>query len=685
MASVEGIVESIIYRNDSNGYTVCDIDCDEKLVTAVGYMPFVNEGETVRAFGIWTSHPEYGLQFKVEGYEKIMPRTVENIEKYLASGVIKGIGPVTAKKIVEKFGEDSLNIIQYNPERLAEIKGIGIARAREIGAIFEEQRELTNVVLFLQKYGISPSYAARIYKVFGKSSIEIIKSNPYRLSDEVFGIGFKTADRIAMSLGIDPSSRYRICSGIKYILSKAAAAGHTYLPWDVLREHAAGMLGCDMDSFEDAVVSLRLDRAVNMETGDDGDRVYLTPFHVAETNVCRRLRMLVEGFYENLAGDADKALELMERYENIKLAKLQKEAIKEALSNGVLVITGGPGTGKTTIIKAIISILTQSGKKVLLAAPTGRAAKRMQEAAGYEAKTIHRLLEVTYMGENEEQYFQRNENNPLDADAIIIDEMSMVDILLFNHFLKAVAPGTRLVLVGDVDQLPSVGPGNVLKDVIASQSVKTVRLTEIFRQSEESGIIVSAHMINRGETPEISNNHKDFFIIRKTGANEILDSIIDLCCRRLPEKYGYDPVRHIQVLAPMKKGIVGVENLNIELQKVLNPGKPGKKEKTSGGFTFRCGDRVMQIRNNYRLWWRRQTDMEFEEGEGVFNGDTGMITDIDDDLRVVTVCFDDERVAEYDYLNLDEIEPAYALTIHKSQGSEFPVVIIPLYAGPLFL
>jgi exodeoxyribonuclease V alpha subunit len=682
MDCVEGTVENIIYRNESNGYTVCDIACDETLVTAVGYMPFLNEGEAVRVSGTWTCHPEYGEQFKVESYEKVMPRTVETIEKYLASGVIKGIGPATAKKIVEKFGEDSLDVIQYNPEKLTEIKGIGAAKACEIGAQFEEQRELMNVVLFLQRYGINPSYAMRIYRVFGKATIDTIKTNPYRLSDEVFGIGFKTADRIAMNLGIDPSSIYRICSGLRYILTRAAGDGHTYLPWDALREYAAEMLGVGLDSLEDALVSLQLDKAVIVDRTDNGVKVYLAPFYTAEVNVCRKLGKLIETGYENLAEGADIALEQIEQGENIKLAELQKEAVKEALSNGVLVITGGPGTGKTTIIKTIIKVLTEMKKKVLLAAPTGRAAKRMQEATGYEAKTIHRLLEITYLGENEEQVFQRNEDNPLEADAVIIDEMSMVDILLFNNLLKAVKPGTRLIMVGDMDQLPSVGPGNVLKDIIAGGCVKTVRLTEIFRQAEESKIIVNAHMINKGEIPEISNRDKDFFIIRKAGGTAILDTILDLCHRRLSESFGYDPIRHIQVLTPMKKGITGVTNLNIELQKVINPKAPGKQEKAMGGFTYRTGDRVMQIRNNYRLRWERYTNRGVEDGEGVFNGDTGIITEINDDFRMIKVRFDDDRYVEYDYASFDEIEPAFALTIHKSQGSEFPVVIVPLYPGP---
>lgn len=606
MASIEGVVENIIYRNDANGYTVCDIDSDNTLVTAVGYMPFLNEGETVKVSGIWTNHPEYGRQLKVEGYDKIMPRTTETIEKYLASGAIKGIGPATAKKIVEKFGEDSLNVIQYYPDKLSQVKGIGIARAREIEISFEEQRELMNIVLFLQRYGISPAYAARIYRVFGKASIETIKSNPYRLSDDVFGIGFKTADSIAMSLGIDPSSRYRICSGVKYVISKAASAGHIYLPMEILREQVAGMLGSTMESLEDALVLLQLEKAIVIDKESGEERVSLTPFYIAEVNVCRRLCELIGETYENLAGDVDKGISLVEESENIRLAELQKEAVREALTNGVLVITGGPGTGKTTIIKTIIRLLTQMEKKVLLTAPTGRAAKRMQETTGYDAKTIHRLLEVSFMGENEEQSFLRNESNPLDADAVIIDEMSMVDILLFNNFLKAIAPGTRLIMVGDVDQLPSVGPGNVLKDVISCENIRTVRLTEIFRQSEESRIIINAHMINRGEVPEISNREKDFFIVRRTGGAKILDTIIDLCCRRLPENFGYDPMRHIQVLSPMKKGTVGVVNLNIELQKVLNPKKQGKREKSVGCYIHRCGDRVMQVKNNYRRYCTKQ-------------------------------------------------------------------------------
>ncbi len=682
MASLQGTVENIIYRNETNGYTVCDIDCDSSLVTAVGYMPFLSKGESVRISGFWTSHPEYGQQFKTEAYEKIMPRTVEMIEKYLSSGAIKGIGPATAKKIIEKFGGESLEIIQYNPQKLTGITGIGDSKAEMIGESFEEQREMMNVALFLQKYGIPSSYAARIYKVFGNGTIDIVKSNPYRLSDEVFGIGFKTADRIAMSLGIDHSSRYRLCSGIKYILSRAASSGHTYMPWDILRENAAGMLETDSESLEDALTALRLENTTVVERLEDEQRVYLASFHTAEVNAARKLAMIASRVSYNEDTDADSIIISAEREQNLCFAEQQRKAITEALCNGVLVITGGPGTGKTTIIKTIIRLFMDMDKRILLAAPTGRAARKMNETTGYEASTIHRLLEISYMGESEEQVFQRDESNPLDADVIIIDEMSMVDILLFNNLLKAVSPGTHLILAGDVEQLPSVGPGNVLRDIISGGLVTTVRLTEVFRQAQESRIIVNAHMINRGEVPEISNSDRDFFIIRKTEGTQILKAIVNLCCRRLPDNCGYDPMRDIQVLSPVKKGITGVENLNLELQKVLNPPLKDKPERTAGNYTYRCGDKVMQVKNNYRLKWSRRVNGQIEEGEGVFNGDTGIITGIGNDNRIITVAFDDGRIADYEFSVIDDIKPAYAITIHKSQGSEFPVVVMPLYKGP---
>jgi len=682
--TIEGTVEEIIFSNEANGYTVCDIKVDKDTITAVGYMPFVSAGETLKLSGKWVNHPDYGEQLKVEMYEKVLPKTTDDIERYLSSGIIKGVGPATARKIVDRFGEDALDIIQYNPERLSEIKGISLDKAIAIGQAFDEQRELRSVVMFFQQYGISPTYAAKIYKVFGENTINEIKTNPYRLADEVFGIGFKKADRIAMNLGIDPVSIYRIRSGIKYVLSQAAGAGHTYLPDEDLKKHASELLNVRLESIDDAMASLLLDKSVCVEREESFNRVYLSSFYNAEIGVSRRLAELsMVDFSGNLDGFEER-IERIQKEEGIALADMQVTAIREALTGGVLVITGGPGTGKTTIIKSIIKLLSHEGYEIALAAPTGRAAKRMSEATGHEAKTIHRLLEIGYMGEETELVFLKNEENQLEADAVIIDEMSMVDVLLMNHLLKAIRPGTRLILVGDADQLPSVGAGNVLKDIIASKVIKTVRLTEIFRQAEESMITVNAHRINRGEYPFLNKKEKDFFFLPRNNADDILRTIVDLCIRRLPKTYGHDPMKHIQVLTPTRKGTVGVTNLNIELQKALNPPSKDKNEKIFRDYIFREGDKVMQIKNNYNLRWKKSSDPDID-GVGVFNGDAGIILKINNEEEFIEVLFEDDRVVEYDYSILDEIEPAFAVTVHKSQGSEFPVVIIPLYPGPQIL
>lgn len=684
MITIEGTVEDIIFSNEINGYTVCDIRCDKEIVTAVGYMPFINVGETVKVTGKWVSHPDYGDQLKVEQYEKIIPQTAEAMEKYLASGIIKGVGPATAARIVEVFGKDTLDIISFRPQLLAEIKGISLDKAIRIGQAFEEQRGLRNVMMFLQEYGISPSCCIKIYKTFGDKSINEIKSNPYRLSDEVFGIGFKTADRIAMSMGIDPSSRYRICSGIKYILSQASAYGHTYMPGDKLKEHAVQLLQTEISCVDNAVITLILDKAVIAENIDGVGRIYSSSFYYAELGVCKRLVEMANTNFSKLPDDFDSKLDKVQNDEGIVLAEMQRIAVREAMSKGVLVITGGPGTGKTTIIKSIIKLLMNDGHRVMLAAPTGRAAKRMTEATGFEARTIHRLLEIGYAGDDRELVFQKNETNPIDADVIIIDETSMVDILLMNHLLKAVPYGARLILAGDVNQLPSVGAGNVLEDIIESGLVGTVRLTEIFRQAQESMIIVNAHRINKGEIPYLNTKDKDFFFVSRGNSESIVKTIVDLYSRRLPETYGYDPMRHIQVLTPTKKGLPGVVNLNIELQKVLNPAVRNKGEKASRDYIFREGDRVMQIRNNYNLRWEK-AGLKYIDGMGVFNGDVGIIRKIDDEERKLEVLFEDDRLVEYDYGILDEIEPAFAITIHKSQGSEFPVVVLPVFDGPQVL
>jgi len=684
LVTIEGTIEEIIFSNEDNGYTVCEIKNDKEVITAVGYMPFVNVGETLKVSGKWVTHPDYGEQLKVELYEKLLPQTTEAIEKYLASGLIKGVGPATAKKIVKKFGDEALHIISHHPQRLSEIKGINMEKALKIGQAFEEQRGLRDVVLFLQEYGISPTYSAKIYKAFGPDTIEEIRTNPYRLSDEIFGISFKTADGIAKSLGIDPYSKYRISSGIKYVLSQAASGGHTFIEEEVLKDYTSKLLNINIESIEDALISLVLNKSVYVERNDGISRIYLSAFYNAELGVCKKLVELSRIRFNGNLGDFEERIKSVQKKEGIILADKQKEAILEAMINGVLVITGGPGTGKTTIIKSIISLLRSEGYEFALAAPTGRAAKRMSDATGYEAKTIHRLLEIGYTANEDELVFMRTEENPIEADVVIIDEMSMVDIILMNHLLKAIACGTRLILVGDVEQLPSVGAGNVLMDIIRSEMIKTVKLSEIFRQAEESMIVVNAHRINRGESPVLNDRDKDFFFVTRNSQGDISRAVVDLCIRRIPDTYGYDPMKQIQVLTPMRKGTVGVGNLNIELQKVLNPEDKQKKQKTFRDYVFREGDRVMQIKNNYNLKWEKINDPN-QEGTGVFNGDMGVIVEIDDDEQKIKVCFDDERLVGYDFTILDELEPAYAITIHKSQGSEFPVVILPIFPGPSVL
>ncbi|OPZ92908.1 MAG: ATP-dependent RecD-like DNA helicase [Firmicutes bacterium ADurb.Bin419] len=681
MITFEGIVEDIIFANEINGYTVCELKGEKEIITAVGFMPFVNIGEMLRVSGNWVTHPDYGEQLKVELYEKLLPKTVEAMERYLASGLIRGVGPASAKKIVKKFGEDTINIIEFHPEKLSEIKGINHEKALRIGQAFHEQKALRDVVMFFQEYGISPTYCAKIYQIYGENTIEEIRNNPYKLSDEKIGISFKTSDMIARGLGVDPKSKFRISSGVKYVLSHIAMDGHSFVEDDRLKEYTSNLLDVEIDNIEDALISLLMDKSIYIERDNAYSRVYLSSLYNAEAGTARKLVELSSMRFKGDISDFDEKILEVQKKEGIVLAQNQKDAVREALVSGVLIITGGPGTGKTTIIKSIINLLTGEGYDVLLAASTGRAAKRMTEATGFEAKTIHRLLEIGYVGKEDELVFSKNEANPIDGDVIIIDEMSMVDIILMNHLLKAIEPGTRLILVGDVDQLPSVGPGKVLQDLIRSEMIKTVKLREIFRQAEESLIIVNAHKINNGEKPVLNYKDKDFFFVKRNNAEDIVKTIVDLCIRRIPGTYGFEPMREIQVLTPVRKGVVGVANLNIELQAVLNPKDKGKKEKVFRDFLFREGDRVMQIKNNYNLLWTKQED----EGTGVFNGDTGIIQEIDDEEQNIVVTFDDDKTANYDYSILDELEPAFAVTIHKSQGSEFPVVIIPIFPGPQVL
>ncbi|QQY79150.1 exodeoxyribonuclease V alpha subunit [Keratinibaculum paraultunense] len=684
MLTLEGMVEEIIFRNELNSYTVATLDTSDGKATIVGYVPFINTGETVKVEGNWVYHPNYGEQLEIVNIWTVTPSTINGIEKYLSSGLIPYIGPKTAKRIVKRFGLDTLDVIQYNPEKLKEIEGIGDKKLEKIVKAFEEQGELRDIMVFLQQYGITPNYGTRIYKKYGKDTIKIISQNPYKLSEDIFGIGFKTADKIAQNMGIDKKSPYRVEGGIRYILIKYAGAGHSYVPKNELIKGTSELLEIEEELIEESLRNLAIKGTVHILNIEEEAIVYYTPFHVAENNVSKKIVELSRVELKDLDIDVEKAINIIEKEDGIKFAKKQVEAIKESLENGLVVITGGPGTGKTTTINAIIKIFEKEGLKINLAAPTGRAAKRMTETTGREAKTIHRLLEYSFM--EEEIPFGVNEDSPLDTDLLIIDEASMIDILLMNNLLKAIMPGTRLILVGDVDQLPSVGAGNVLKDIIESGVVKVVKLDEIFRQAEESMIVVNAHRINRGEYPYLNEKDKDFYFIQEPNPKHIVDTIVELCKYRLPDYYGIDPLKDIQILSPMKKGEVGINVLNQRLQEALNPKSFGKKEKQIGDVIFRVGDKIMQIKNNYSTEWEIIEDGKLKEkGEGVFNGDLGFILDIDEDNRIMKVLFDEEKEVEYSFNQLDELKLSYAITVHKSQGSEFPVVVMPIHWGPPML
>jgi len=680
----EGIVEQIIYCNENNGYTVCDIRVGRRLITLVGYIPGLGIGETIFVSGTWVVHQDYGKQLKVESYERRLPKTTDAIFKYLASGVIKGIGEATAKKIVDTFGDDTIRVLQFEPIRLSEIKGISAEKALRIGQAFMEQEQIRQVVMFLQSYGISANYAVKVWKKFGEKSIEEIKRNPYRLTDEDINIGFRIADRVAISIGIDTCSKFRIQSGVQYALSAAVQKGHVYLPVNVLVPYTARLLGVNDEIVEEALGGMIFEQSIYIEKSNP-DRVYLSALYTAERYVCRKIYQICAAEPEKKIYNLEKTLKEVENEQHLTYTDKQLEAIRCSASGSILVVTGGPGTGKTTLIKGIISFFRKQGMKVVLAAPTGRAAKRMTEASGTEAKTIHRLLETGYIGDDEgSRNFRKNEQDPIEADVVIIDEASMVDVLLMHALLKAIVPGTRLVFVGDVDQLPSVGPGRVLSDMIDSGVLNVVRLDQIFRQAEESSIITNAHLINKGKYPVVNTQNEDFFFINKIHPQDTAEAILELCTSRIPEKFGLDPMRDIQVLSPMKKGPAGIFYLNAVLQKRLNPPRPDLMEKRYGDTVFRENDRVMHIKNNYSLSWRNNGE-SITAGEGVFNGDMGIIQKIDTENGYLTVSYDDGKVVEYDFDMLDQLELAYAITVHKSQGSEFPAVVIALSGVPPML
>ena len=687
MEVLNGIVESIVFKSSDTGYTVIKFRENNIIHTAVGVLPHVKEGQNLKITGSWVNHSQFGKQFKVEECEEILPTSKDGIEKYLSSGIIQGIGPVTAKKIVNKFGEDTLNILDNNIERLKEIEGIGKKKLETIIESYREQRELKNITIFLQTHGLSVNQCLKIYKKYGASSVDTVKNNPYILCDEISGIGFKTSDKIARSLGIEIDSPFRIQSGIRYVINEFCANGHTFMPKDELIKEASNVLTVSGDIIEENIKNAALDRKIKLEKVNDKEGVFTIPNYYCELGITNRILTLAISNFQDISVDVDHLILQFEKKNNITFAESQKDAIISAFQNGIEIITGGPGTGKTTIIKCIIEIFETCGLKVLLGAPTGRAAKRMSESTGKEATTIHRMLDMGVFEKEESVFVTNAEEHSLEADVVIIDEASMIDITLMNALLKSIKVGTRLIIVGDVDQLPSVGAGNVLNDFIESGFTKVVRLKEIFRQGKESMIVVNAHKINKGEMPKLNEKGTDFFFIRNDIQEGILNTIIDLINTRLPKfNSNWDKLKSIQVLVPMKKGVLGVTNLNERIQNVLNPKAPYKKEKEFRSMVFREGDKVMQIKNNYSLKWTRIAGKGDHEGLGVFNGDMGFIESIDLEGKKLSIIFDDERRVIYDFIYLDELDLAYAITIHKSQGSEFPVVIIPAYMGaPLLM
>ncbi len=686
---IEGIIENIKYRNDENGYTVFtvieDEEADEEYI-CVGYLPSITSGENVCITGSVVVHPTYGEQLQVENCIQTVPSSERGIERYLASGIIKGIGKVTARNIVKKFGTETFKIISENPERLSEIRGISEVKAMQIGETFHEQTELRSVVMFLQKYGVTTSNSLKIYKRYKGSTISVVEKNPYALADEIFGIGFTTADKIAYNLGIASDSEYRIQAGIKYILTLALNDGSVYMPMERMLENTSRLLGIQQEIIANLTTKLHIENQIYIERNEAEARVYLNFSYYNESYVAKKLVELSH-FKPESSVDYDLEINCIETYNGITFAEEQRRAVKAALTNGVLVITGGPGTGKTTIINAIISLLKTEDMTVELAAPTGKAAKRMSMATGENAQTIHRLLGLSYLDESSrKQTFEHDEDNPIEADVIIVDESSMIDIALMTSLLKAVVAGTRLIIVGDADQLPSVGAGNVLKDIIASEVIPVIRLKEIFRQAQESSIVVNAHRINNGEMPVIEKNSRDFFFMRSPNQDRLIDTVVSLVTARLPKYLNCDGLKDIQLLTPMRKSPIGVENLNRVLQSCLNPPAAGKFEKVHGSKTFRMGDKVMQIKNNYDISWKIIKNGKIvDDGLGIYNGDEGIVTFIDNVNEYMEVIFDDEKTVVYDFTQLDELELSYAVTIHKSQGSEYKAVIIPVHSGPPML
>ena len=688
MEHLRCVVERITYQNTENGYTVlkCAVKNYNDLVTVVGTMPDTHVGSVLSLDGMWKMDAKYGRQFSVQKFEETLPATVYGIEKYLGSGLVKGVGPKFAKRIVEKFGEDTLDIIEETPDELLKVPGIGKVRVDRIKTSWQEQKEIKNIMLFLQGHEVSTSHATKIFRTYGSESIAIVKENPYRLADDIWGIGFKTADSIAQKMGIEKGKFVRLRSGIFYTLQQSVAEGHVYLTKDVLLRRASALLEVEIKDIEKYLMDLSMEKKIVLKESEEGLRVYVSHFYYLELNTAKMLHDLnLE--YEEANVVIEKKIHQIEKEAEMQLDEKQENAVMAAVRNGIMILTGGPGTGKTTTINAMIEYFHSENMEIMLAAPTGRAAKRMTEATGWEAQTIHRLLEVNGNPEEDENPnrngFARNADNPLETDVIIIDEMSMVDLPLMNALLTAIVPGTRLILVGDCNQLPSVGPGSILKDLIASECFPVVMLTRIFRQAQESDIVVNAHKINRGEPVLLDNKSRDFFFLKRQDPNVIISVLLTLIQKKLPKYVNAKPY-DIQVLTPMRKGLLGVERLNSILQEYLNPPEPGKAEKEYGDHKFRVGDKVMQIKNNYQLEWEITTKygLTVDKGMGIFNGDMGIVTEINTYTETLEVEYDEKRKVKYPFELLEELELAYAITIHKSQGSEYPAVVIPLLSGP---
>ncbi len=679
---ITGTVKNIVFRSEQNGYTVFKLKInDEKIIICTGYFAQINESESINITGNFVIHPVYGEQFKVISIEKKIPVTNENIEKYLSSGIIKGIGPKIAERIVKTFGSKTFDIIENNYEQLSKVRGINKKFAKLINETFMEINRSRNIMIYLQSLDITPAYIAKIQKKYGDDTINMIKINPYRLTDEVWGIGFKKADVIAKKVGIEKDSPFRIQSAIKFCLKQAAEiSGHVYLPEKILLENVIELINIDIDLIKENLKQMQINNLIKRENLQDEVVVYLNIYYYMEQFIAKKILLLNTNSFDMQNDDAIKNFMVQNK---INLADNQLEAVKQSIQNGVTIITGGPGTGKTTTLKAIVGILKSFGNYIELCAPTGRAAKKMSEATNFEAKTIHRLLGINF---DDAQKFNCDENNPVKADYIIVDEASMIDITLMYSLLKATAIDTKLILVGDVDQLPSVGPGNILHDLIESGKTKVVRLDKIFRQASQSSIIINAHKINNGEQFDLNSKSDDFFFIYKPDSNSIINTIIEMVANRIPRKLNSNDISEIQVLAPMKRGELGTINLNKILQEKLNPSSMLKNEKEFGNYIYREGDKVMQVKNNYSLEWQCfENNICVANGLGVFNGDTGFIEKIDEYHKKITIKFDDNKFVDYDFTQLDEIDLAYAITIHKSQGSEYKSIVVPIFGGPPML